>query len=427
MSQPEAVAADTRKARKALLALNFFSADQTGIGPFFGVFLAQNGWRTGLLGTVMTVGGLVGLLMTAPAGALADRTTRKRTFVILSSVFTIAASLLIWWSQSFWVVASSQVAGAIAGSIIGPAMLGITLGVVKQEGFNAQNGRNQAYNHAGNVAGAAICGFLGWKFGFGMVFLMGVVLGTLSVISTLAIPKRAIDDRAGRGLAGRPEDGDQVQGLQVLVENKALMVLALCVALFALGNGAMLPLYGLAVVQAHKADPAIFAATVVIVAQTTMVATSLIAMRLIEARGYWTVMLITFACLPIRGVLAALLITSWGVFPVQIMDGVGAGLQGVAVSGLVTRLLYGTGRVNVGQGTVGTVAGIGGTLSPLLCGWLAQWFGYPVTFVLAGSLSLIALVIWLAFARTIKTACEAPQRRDKSAAPAAPEAAAQRA
>jgi MFS family permease len=256
---------------------------------------------------------------------------------------------------------------------------------------------------------------------------MGVVLGTLSVLSTLAIPKAAIDDRAGRGLAGRAEDGDQVQGLQVLVENKALMILAVCVALFALGNGAMLPLYGLAVVQAHKADPAIFAAMVVIVAQTTMVATSLIAMRLIEIRGYWTVMLITFVCLPIRGVLAALLITSWGVFPVQIMDGVGAGLQGVAVSGLVTRLLYGTGRVNVGQGTVGTVAGIGGTLSPLLCGWLAQWFGYSVTFVLAGSLSLISLVMWLAFARTIKTACETPTRRDKSASPATPAGAAQQA
>lgn len=427
MSQPDAVPVETRRARKALLALNFFSADQTGIGPFFGVFLAQHGWRTGLLGTVMTVGGLVGLVMTAPAGALADRTTHKRTFVILSSTFTIAASLLIWWSQSFWVVASSQVAGAIAGSIIGPAMLGITLGVVRQEGFNAQNGRNQAYNHAGNVAGAAICGLLGWKFGFGMVFLMGVVLGTLSVLSTLAIPRAAIDDRAGRGLAGRPEDGDQVQGLQVLFENKALLVLALCVALFALGNGAMLPLYGLAVVQAHKADPAIFAAMVVIVAQTTMVATSLIAMRLIEVRGYWTVIAITFVCLPIRGVLAALLITSWGVFPVQIMDGIGAGLQGVAVSGLVTRLLYGTGRVNVGQGAVGTVAGVGGTLSPLLAGWLAQWFGYPITFVLTGSLSLISLALWLAFARTIKTACEAPERRDISASPATPAAAAQQA
>jgi hypothetical protein len=32
----------------------------------------------------------------------------------------------------------------------------ITLGVVGQARFTSQNGRNQAYNHAGNTAGAAM-------------------------------------------------------------------------------------------------------------------------------------------------------------------------------------------------------------------------------------------------------------------------------
>jgi len=53
-------------------------------------------------------------------------------------------------------VAASQVATAIAGAAIGPAVTGITLGIVHQAGFNWQNGRNQAFNHAGNVAGAAL-------------------------------------------------------------------------------------------------------------------------------------------------------------------------------------------------------------------------------------------------------------------------------
>ena len=49
------------KAKLALLALFFFSADQTGIGPFFSVYLTQHGWKTALLGAVMTIGGLTGL------------------------------------------------------------------------------------------------------------------------------------------------------------------------------------------------------------------------------------------------------------------------------------------------------------------------------------------------------------------------------
>ncbi len=44
-------------------------------------------------------------------------------------------------------------------------MTAVTLGIVGQRGFNRQMGRNQAFNHAGNVAGAALSGYLGRKFG----------------------------------------------------------------------------------------------------------------------------------------------------------------------------------------------------------------------------------------------------------------------
>jgi MFS family permease len=144
-----------RRTRTALEALNFFMADmQAGIGPFLGVFLQQRGWGTGGIGLVMTLGGIAGMTVSAPAGALVDATRRKRTYIILSGVFTVLASSLIWFSQSFWVIASSQIATAIAGAAIGPAVAGVTLGIARQRGFNQQNGRNQAFNHAGNMVGA---------------------------------------------------------------------------------------------------------------------------------------------------------------------------------------------------------------------------------------------------------------------------------
>ena len=53
---------------RPLLGLNFFMADmQAGIGPFLGVFLLAHGWESGLIGTVMTIGGISGMLMTTPA------------------------------------------------------------------------------------------------------------------------------------------------------------------------------------------------------------------------------------------------------------------------------------------------------------------------------------------------------------------------
>ena len=127
----------------ALESLNFFMADmQAGIGPFLGVFLLTRGWESGLIGTVMTMGGVAGMLMTAPAGALIDATTRKRFYVVVPGVCTVAASAIILLSQEFWVVATSQVATAIAGAAIGPAMNGITLGIVRQARFNRQMGRH---------------------------------------------------------------------------------------------------------------------------------------------------------------------------------------------------------------------------------------------------------------------------------------------
>ncbi len=395
-----------RRAIWALESLNFFMADmQAGIGPFLGVFLLAHQWQSGLIGTVMTVGGVAGMLMTAPAGALVDATTRKRLYVIIPGICTVLASGIVLLSQQFWLVTLSQVATAVAGAAIVPASVGITLGMVRQAGFNRQNGRNQAFNHAGNMVGAALSGFLGWKFGFPAVFWLAAAFGVLSIVSVLLIPGSAIDDRAARGLKGEAEGDGKASGFKVLLQSRPLLVLAASLACFHLGNGAMLPLYGLAVVAAKQGDPASFVAKTIVVAQGVMILASIVAMRMAEKQGYWLVLLISFVALPIRGLVAAHLITGWGVYPVQMLDGIGAGLQSVAVPGLVARILNGTGRVNVGQGAVMTVQGIGASLSPAIGGWMAQGVGYPTTFTVLGCFALVSIALWVGFAGVVKPAC----------------------
>lgn len=387
-------------------ALNFFMADmQAGIGPFLGVFLAAHHWQSGLIGSVMTAGGIAGMLVTAPASALIDQSRHKRIYVIVSGVCTVLASALLLLSQNFWVVAASQVMTAVAGSALGPAVAAITLGIVRQAGFAHQNGRNQAFNHAGNVAGAGLSGLLGWQFGIPAIFWLAVLFAVASIMSTCLIPARAIDDNAARGMR---EDGDhagQANGFRVLWQCRPLLILAAALMCFHLGNGAMLPLYGLAVVSAKHADPAGFVATTIVVAQAVMIVMALIATRMAKRQGCWLILLLSFLALPVRGVLAAHLIVGWGVFPVQMLDGVGAGLQSVAVPGLVARILNNTGRVNVGQGAVATVQSVGAALSPSLGGWIAQGFGYPAMFMILGSFALVSIALWAGFARMLRPAC----------------------
>jgi len=389
--------------QRALQALNFFMADmQAGVGPFLGVFLLAHGWQSGWIGSVMTIGGIAGVLMAAPAGAWVDASEHKRSLVAGPGICTVLASAMVLFSQSFWPVTLSQVATAIAGAAIGPAVAGITLGMFGQSGFNHQNGINQAYNHAGNAVGAGLSGWLGWQFGLPAVFWLAVAFAVASIISVAGIPAGSIDNRVARGLHADGQSAEHPTGVSILFRCKPLLVLAAALGFFHLGNAAMLPLYGLAVVAGKQSDPAAFVAATIVVAQATMILTSLIALRISESSGLWIVMLISFIALPVRGLIAAWLIRSWGVFPVQILDGVGAGLQSVAVPALVARILNGTGRVNVGQGAVMTVQGVGASLSPAIGGWIAQWQGYPSAFLILGAFAIGSVLIWLGFRRTFR-------------------------
>jgi hypothetical protein len=59
---------------------------QAGIGPFLGVFLLAHGWQSGLIGSVMTIGGVAGMLMTAPAGALVVKSLPRPHHVVLAEI-----------------------------------------------------------------------------------------------------------------------------------------------------------------------------------------------------------------------------------------------------------------------------------------------------------------------------------------------------
>jgi len=186
------------------------------------------------------------------------------------------------------------------------------------------------------------------------------------------------------------------------------MLLGVTLTLFHLGNAAMLPLLGQAGVAHDGSNPSAFTGATIIVAQFTMVPMALVAARLAETRGYWTVFLLALIALPVRGIVACLVTGPWGLAPVQILDGVGAGILGVAVPGLVARILAGTGRVNAGLGAVMTCQGIGAALSTAVGGIVAERYGYPAAFLTLGAIAAIALALWLLARPLMAPVCAHP-------------------
>ncbi len=141
------------------------------------------------------------------------------------------------------------------------------------------------------------------------------------------------------------------------------------------------------------------------IAQLTMVPMALLAARLAEDRGYWIVFLLALAALPIRGLTASLVTGPWGLAPVQILDGIGAGLLSVAVPGLVARILAGTGHVNAGLGAVMTLQGVGAALSTTVGGIVAERFGYAAAFLALGGIAAAALALWVLARPWMTAAC----------------------
>jgi MFS family permease len=387
----------------ALNALNFFAADvRDGLGPFLGVFLQSKGWPPGEIGLVMTIGGLAGVAATTPLGALVDRLQSKRVLIVAAAVAIVFASIVTLVVPSFTAVAASQTLNGIAAAVVAPAIAGITLGLVKQSGFAHQMGRNEAFNHGGNVVAAVMAGLLGYLFGFAAVFGVMAAMAIAAVAATHFINPRHIDYRAARGLDEKTERS--AAGFSVLFTCIPLVILAITLLLFHLGNAAMLPLLGQSI-AARGGDPSAYTGATIVVAQLTMVPMALLAARIAEQRGYWLVFVLALAALPVRGALAAWVSGPAGLIPVQMLDGVGAGLLGVAVPGLVARILAGSGRINAGIGAVMTMQGIGASLSPALAGYVAQAFGYSVAFAVLGGVAAMALGLWLAATTRIAAAC----------------------
>ena len=136
----------------------------------------------------------------------------------------------------------------------------------------------------------------------------------------------------------------------------------------------MLPLLGQAGVAHDGSDPSALTAATIVVAQATMVPMASAGGATCRgAKASGLVFLLALIALPIRGVDRHASVTGpWGFGSVQVLDGVGAGIFGVAVPGLVARILAGTGHVNAGLGAVMTLQGVGAALSPTVGGVVAQ-------------------------------------------------------
>lgn len=387
-----------------LSLLCFFLADvRDGFGPFLGVYLQRLGWMPDEIGFVMTLGGLSALVFTSPMGALIDSTKFKRATLAISIILILASCGWVFIFNDHVGVALSKMVSCIAATIVAPTLNAITLGMVRQEGFAKRLGVNEAFNHAGNAFTAVMGGIFGYFYGMVAVFWLMFAMGCLALFSLVRINPAFIDYATARGsVADRNSKKANVsQSLRFLVSNKALLVIGFTLFAFHFGNAAMLPLLGQSAVARFDINETSYTALTVVMAQVVMIFTALWASKIITEQGYGKVFLLAIMVLPIRGAVAGLWVDWLNVIPVQVLDGIGAGLIGVATPGIIARILQGTGHINLGLAIVLTLQEIGASLSNAYGGIVAHHFGYSAAFFALGIMPCFGLVLLLASSRRI--------------------------
>lgn len=390
---------------RALEATNFFLADvQTGLGPFLAAYLAGAGWEPGRVGMALTIGGIITVVLQAPAGAIVDQLRSKRLILVLASAVLAVGAVLLSIAASPWAVYSSQVLIGGAGPFLGPTLAAVTMGIVGVTFFDRQFGKNQSFNSAGNVACALLIAGMSHFFGNRAIFITAAVLTIPTVLAIRAIRSKDIDYDLARGGAMQV-DGQEVTArvsvTKTLLRDRTLLVFLACAFLFHFANAAMLPQLGEMLSHESRGSAAPFMSACIIVTQVVIMCFAPAIGRFANLHGRKPLLMIGFGVLPIRALLYTLTHNTESLIAIQLLDGVANAIFGVVSILVVADRTRATGRFNLVQGSLATAVGLGAALSTTFGGKLIQHFSYRVSFLSLGAIAALAFaLLWTSIPET---------------------------
>lgn len=406
MESNSTIASEKKKSVRALEATNFFLADvQTGLGPFLAAYLAGAGWEPGRVGVALSVGGIITVLLQAPAGAIVDHLRSKRLILVIASAVLAAGAILLSLTAAPWAVYTSQVLIGGAGPFLGPTLAAVTMGIVGVTFFDRQFGKNQSFNSAGNVFCALLVGGVSHLFGNRAIFITAALLTIPTILATLAIKSKDIDYNLSRGGALQV-DGKEIPArasvIQTLLGDRILLIFLACAFLFHFANAAMLPQLGEMLSHGVRTSAAPFMSACIIVTQVVIMCSASAIGRFANVHGRKPLLLVGFGVLPIRAVLYTLTHNTESLIAIQLLDGVANAIFGVVSILVVADRTRATGRFNLVQGSLATAVGVGAALSTTFGGKLIQHYSYRISFLTLGAVAAVAFaLLWFAVPETL--------------------------
>jgi MFS family permease len=389
--------APSRRSLLALSWLNFFLAGmQSAFGPIAAAYLAAQHWTAKDIGFVLSIGGIASLLSQVPGGELLDAVRTKRLLIAIG-VITIALSTLIFrlW-PSFVPVTVAQVLQGITGGVIGPGVVAITLGLVGHATLAERLGQNQRFAAAGGVAVTLTMALVAYADSPWAMFVP-VALAVPVLIALAQIRGEEIDFGRASGAEQAADHPQRTARDAALFRNRPLLIFALCGVLFQLANASMLPLISGMLAAEGKRQAATLVAALIIVPQAIVALLAPWVGQRAQISGRKPLLVVGFAALPVRAALFALINDPFALVVIQVLDGITGAVLGVMTALIIADVTKGTGRFNLAQGILGTLMGVGASLSPALSGLIVHQFRYAAGFASLAAEGLLAVLVVAAF------------------------------
>jgi MFS family permease len=383
---------------KALDWLNFFlAALLVGFGPFVAVHLAESGWAPASIGAILTISGLAGLTTQVPAGELIDVIGSKRALFGAAAAAAAVALMIFGLRSDFSSISGAAIIQGAVGSVLGPSIAAISLGLVGHDALAERLGRNQRFASVGALSGAALMGAIGYLLSTRYIFLVASALAVPLLLALLRI--RGADIHFGRSCGAPDHHATKPNraSRRTLFKDVRFLAFVACLFLFQFANASILPQVSEALAHSEGHSSSLAVSALIVFPQIVVALLSPWVGRTTTTWGRRPLLLLGLAVVPIRSGLSALTTDPILLVIFQLMDGFTGATLGVLTTLIIADLTNGTGRFNLAQGLAGTFSGVGASLSTSITGIVTQRFGYTAGLLSVTGVGLMAVAIVLVF------------------------------
>jgi len=415
----KALPAVNSKAKKALLAVNFF-VETNRMETFVAVyFITFKKWSTIQIGIISLVSNVVMILFQTPAGDLLDKSSHKRGLMATSILVASITTASVGWTSNFWIVLVIKTVEGLAATTFLPGLISLLLGIcLTKEETPRFIASCEVSNKIGSVLfilGSGLIAHFLYPDIASVFYLLGAG-GILAAFFAMMIPIDAINnDRARQAkIVEKPSDeennsesndGDikrdetttKAISYCELLQNRSLCFFAVLTFIYHLGNASVAPIVAQYLAIDNERTAMIFASAIMLIFFIAQAITAHLVKYALDICSAKSLLILAHLALPARCALLAVMINIWdnrfAICATQILDGVGAGLYDTMIPIVVSKMTGDTGRFGFAYGFIVTTWRLGHGFSLFLGESVLHVSSYEVTFIMQGGIGAASLVL----------------------------------